>query len=99
MTVNVNSVNDAPTAVASTVTTNEDQDYVFAGADFSFTDANDSPANGLAVVFLMIRRPPRSPLFPYTTLFRSDLPKSVSAADLAANKLVFRPAANASGSG
>src|SRR3989338_2062958 len=23
--------------------------------------------------FLMIRRPPRSPLFPYTTLFRSDL--------------------------
>src|SRR4029077_12721994 len=23
------------------------------------------------VVFLMIRRPPRSPLFPYTTLFRS----------------------------
>src|SRR3712207_9015944 len=24
------------------------------------------------VVFLMIRRPPRSTLFPYTTLFRSD---------------------------
>src|ERR1019366_7577670 len=27
----------------------------------------------LAVFFLMIRRPPRSPLFPYTTLFRSAL--------------------------
>src|SRR4051812_23183081 len=26
---------------------------------------------GLAVFFLMIRRPPRSTLFPYTTLFRS----------------------------
>src|SRR3712207_7355921 len=26
-----------------------------------------------AVFFLMIRRPPRSTLFPYTTLFRSDL--------------------------
>src|SRR5258705_9810664 len=25
--------------------------------------------------FLMIRRPPRSTLFPYTTLFRSSLPK------------------------
>src|SRR3712207_8295416 len=25
----------------------------------------------LSVVLLMIRRPPRSPLFPYTTLFRS----------------------------
>src|SRR5476651_2840416 len=39
-------------------------------------------AKGLIVVllvficffFLMIRRPPRSTLFPYTTLFRSDLP-------------------------
>src|SRR5256885_10862476 len=27
--------------------------------------------------FLMIRRPPRSTLFPYTTLFRSDLPGHV----------------------
>src|SRR3712207_9563063 len=26
---------------------------------------------GLALFFLMIRRPPRSTLFPYTTLFRS----------------------------
>src|SRR5258707_5347522 len=26
--------------------------------------------------FLMIRRPPRSTLFPYTTLFRSSVPKS-----------------------
>src|SRR3712207_8446672 len=28
----------------------------------------------LFVFFLMIRRPPRSPLFPYTTLFRSTYP-------------------------
>src|SRR5215813_14801613 len=27
--------------------------------------------------FLMIRRPPRSTLFPYTTLFRSGLPRSM----------------------
>src|SRR5690349_2282307 len=27
--------------------------------------------------FLMIRRPPRSTLFPYTTLFRSDIAKSM----------------------
>src|SRR2546422_1378844 len=26
----------------------------------------------------MIRRPPRSTLFPYTTLFRSDVPRSIS---------------------
>src|SRR3712207_7378876 len=29
--------------------------------------------------FLMIRRPPRSTLFPYTTLFRSRLPASAGA--------------------
>ena len=29
--------------------------------------------NHLLVFFLMIRRPPRSTLFPYTTLFRSDI--------------------------
>src|SRR3712207_7761139 len=27
-----------------------------------------------SLFFLMIRRPPRSTLFPYTTLFRSDVP-------------------------
>src|SRR3712207_7738061 len=31
----------------------------------------------LLVFFLMIRRPPRSTLFPYTTLFRSDLLREV----------------------
>src|SRR3712207_7121939 len=30
------------------------------------------------VFFLMIRRPPRSTLFPYTTLFRSDVAKLMS---------------------
>src|SRR2546425_9641816 len=33
-----------------------------------------------AFFFLMIRRPPRSTLFPYTTLFRSDLIKCGSCA-------------------
>src|SRR5437879_9387513 len=31
-----------------------------------------SPRLSLLVFFLMMRRPPRSTLFPYTTLFRSD---------------------------
>src|SRR5262245_62610258 len=30
-----------------------------------------SPTSSLSFFFLMIRRPPRSTLFPYTTLFRS----------------------------
>src|SRR6266567_2701420 len=35
------------------------------------------PFSGL--FFLMIRRPPRSTLFPYTTLFRSPLPSAATA--------------------
>src|SRR4051812_49735980 len=31
-----------------------------------------SPTTALHIFFLMIRRPPRSTLFPYTTLFRSE---------------------------
>src|SRR5437773_8327215 len=34
----------------------------------------DSSPLPLSFFFLMIRRPPRSTLFPYTTLFRSDQP-------------------------
>src|SRR3712207_8837057 len=50
----------------------------------------------------MIRRPPRSTLFPYTTLFRSDfVPITgglfVSAADIAAGKLMFIPALDGNG--
>src|SRR3712207_7126633 len=33
--------------------------------------ASDKPTHSAPVFFLMIRRPPRSTLFPYTTLFRS----------------------------
>src|SRR3712207_6910907 len=32
--------------------------------------------NGKDFFFLMIRRPPRSTLFPYTTLFRSEIPQN-----------------------
>src|SRR3712207_7203347 len=31
----------------------------------------------MLLFFLMIRRPPRSTLFPYTTLFRSEAPRTV----------------------
>src|SRR3712207_9505723 len=32
--------------------------------------------------FLMIRRPPRSTLFPYTTLFRSELAREIGAGEV-----------------
>src|SRR3712207_7561995 len=33
----------------------------------------------MRIFFLMIRRPPRSTLFPYTTLFRSSIPPQTAA--------------------
>src|SRR5205814_6089436 len=40
------------------------------------------------LVFLLLPRPPRSPLFPYTTLFRSQSPFATPSARLDA---IFRP--------
>ncbi|MFM8572557.1 MAG: Calx-beta domain-containing protein [Pirellula sp.] len=50
MTINVLSVNDAPTSQNKTVWTDEDVAYAFGGSDFAFFDANDTPANALASV-------------------------------------------------
>ena len=40
MTIDVTAVNDAPTAADNTVSTNEDNDKVFAAADFGFSDVD-----------------------------------------------------------
>src|SRR5206468_3150487 len=98
MTINVRSVNDPPSAVASSVTTNEDSSYTFAGADFNFTDGNDTPADGLAAVIVTSLPGNGSLSYNGTALVAGDLPKTVTAADLTAAKLVFSPAANANGS-
>src|SRR2546429_1587641 len=45
---------------------------VFNNLVYSFHDSQSNPQPaGVIFFFLMIRRPPRSTLFPYTTLFRS----------------------------
>src|SRR5437879_911479 len=50
LTVDVTPVNDAPQGASKTVITFEDTAYVFATADFGFTDPNDSPANSFLAV-------------------------------------------------
>src|SRR5947209_9749551 len=45
----------------------------------------------LLFFFLMIRRPPRSTLFPYTTLFRSCPPDYPSRAGAASSGIPWRP--------
>src|SRR5262249_52176392 len=44
----------------------------------------------LSFFFLMIRRPPRSTLFPYTTLFRSNLSRTAKQLDIKRNTLRYR---------
>src|SRR3712207_7424420 len=46
----------------------------------------------LSVFFLMIRRPPRSTLFPYTTLFRSPSSPLVTTAEASASCAAHPPA-------
>ena len=50
VTINILSVNDKPTGIPNSKTINEDTTYTFAAGDFAFTDANDTPANGLLAV-------------------------------------------------
>src|SRR5437868_11061112 len=45
------------------------------------------------IFFLIIRRPPRSTLFPYTTLFRSNLSFQQPGAHLADDRYIFSVAA------
>src|SRR5205807_1604490 len=95
ITVDVTSVNDAPTGADKTVTTNEDTPYTFGTGDFGFADAADSPANAFASV-KVISTPAAGTLASYPARLSSDL--VVPVADITANKLVFTPVANANGS-
>src|SRR5258707_390051 len=50
ITVNVTSVNDAPSGADKSVTTLEDTAYTFTAADFGFSDPSDAPTNTLSSV-------------------------------------------------
>ena len=83
--------NTAPTASASSVTTNEDTAYTFAAADFNFTDSDGNALASVTVVTL-----------PAEGALTLDGPavttgQSVPAADI--GKLAFTPAPNAHGAG
>src|SRR4028118_2441102 len=47
------------------------------------------PCSALSFFFLMIRRPPRSTLFPYTTLFRSQIGFANRGEHAAPSRVVF----------
>ena len=94
LTFNVTPVNDAPGGADKTLTINEDAAYVFAAADFGFTD----PDAGDALAGVRIEALPAA-----GTLRLNgggvNAGQLISASSIASGGLVFTPAANASGTG
>ncbi len=87
-------LNHPPVGTPKTVTTLEDKPYVFTIADFGFTDPNDSPANSLFAVKVVL--PPA--VGSLTNNGVAVTPNaSVLAADIALGKLKFMSVANKSG--
>jgi hypothetical protein len=93
MTVNVASVNDAPSGANNTVTLLEDAAYVFAAADFGFADGD-----GNAFAAVRIGALPAAGVLTNNGVVVS-AGQLVSAADISAGLLRFTPAANANGAG
>ena len=94
--VNVASVNDAPTGASATVTTSEGATYTFTAADFGFTDPGDASANLLASVRIATLPGAGTLSLNGSAVVANQF---VSSLDIAAGQLVFTPGANASGAG
>ncbi len=102
MTINVTSVQDAPTAANNTVSTDEDTDKTFAASEFNFSDVD----TGDTLSQVQITSIPGTGLL-YNdantdgivdggeTLSNDDV---VSKGDIDANQLKFKPASNGNGS-
>ena len=94
MTIDVTAVNDLPTASDKTVTATEDTAFVFALADFGFSDV-DSGAQLQSIAVTTLSSKGTLALNGSTV----DLDQSISRSDIVAGNLKFTPAANANGTG
>jgi hypothetical protein len=96
LTINVASVNSAPSGANATVSGPEDEDYVFTAVNFGFSDALDTPPNSFLAVKV-------ATLPIVGTLTLSGVPVTagdfVTVTNIGAGNLKFTPAPNASGSG
>ncbi|MCZ7658601.1 MAG: DUF5801 domain-containing protein [Xanthobacteraceae bacterium] len=94
-TIDVDPVNDPPSAASATVTTDEDTAYVFQTADFGFAD----PVEGDALLNVIVTAAPDEGTLLLDGTPIGSYPAAVSAQDIADGKLTFEPAANANGAG
>ncbi len=84
----------APVGTDNTVTINEDAHYIFAAADFGFSDPNDTPADSFSGV-VITTLPTGGTLTDNGAAVTAG--EVISIADINAHDLVFTPAANANG--
>ena len=94
MTVNVTSVNDAPSGANKVVTALEDTSYTFTSGDFGFSDPNDAPPNKLFAVTIATL-PVTGTLADNGVAVASG--QVISVTDITGGKLTFTPLAGTKG--
>ena len=94
---NNTAANTAPTASNGEVETNEDTDYTFEADDFNFADTDTGDALESVKITSLPGSGKGSLELDGTALTATDLPKTVTKAELDDDDLVYSPPANASG--
>ena len=94
MTIDVNPVNDTPTAMHNTVPTDEDTDHTFAATDFSYSDSDSDLLDSVKIIALPAAG---TLILDGTAIASGALPKAVTATELDGEKLTYSPPANANG--
>ena len=94
LTIDVTPVNDAPVGTDNTASTLEDAAYTFTGADFGFTDPDDSPADNFSAI--RISTLPGAGSLTYNGV-AVNAGQSITLADINAGLLMFTPAGDANG--
>ncbi|MEA3013736.1 MAG: trimeric autotransporter adhesin, partial [Sphingomonadales bacterium] len=94
-TINLTSLNDAPSGTSATITIDEDGSRVLTQADFGFSD----PAEGDAFTGVLLTSLPANGTLLLNGVAVAAAGIFVTAAQLAASQLVFAPAPNGNGSG
>lgn len=94
MTINVTSVNDAPTGTNTLVATEEDTQYTFSTGNFGFGDVSDSPANAFSGVRIAVLPAAGNLQLNGVNVTAGQY---ISAANITSGLLKFVPAAQANG--
>jgi VCBS repeat-containing protein len=97
ITITVIGVNDAPTALDNSITTNEDTNHVFSTGEFNFSDDDNSGSlNKIKITSLEDNGALQ--YYNGTAWVDVTLNQEITATDIANNKLRFKPDANENGS-